>query len=54
MNTADLTLGYYNEKAESFAEGTRNVDFSVLKNKVLVISNSYKSKKHTCEAYLEE
>lgn len=32
MNTTDLTLDYYNEKADSFVDGTRNVDFSVLQN----------------------
>jgi len=32
VNTTDLTLEYYNEKADSFVNGTRNVDFSALQN----------------------
>ena len=32
MNTTNFTLEYYNEKAESFVAGTRNVDFSALQN----------------------
>ena len=32
MNTTDLTLEYYNEKADSFVDGTRDVDFSALQN----------------------
>ena len=32
MNTTDLTLEYYNRKAESFVDGTRDVDFSALQN----------------------
>ena len=32
MNTTDLTLEYYNKKADSFVDGTRDVDFSALQN----------------------
>lgn len=34
MNATDLTLRYYDEKADSFVEGTRNVDFSALQNEL--------------------
>ena len=32
MNTTDLTLEYYNKKADSLVDGTRDVDFSALQN----------------------
>lgn len=33
MNATDLTLKYYNGKAGSFVNGTRDVEFSALQNK---------------------
>ena len=32
MNKTNLTLEYYNRKADSFVDGTRDVDFSTLQN----------------------
>lgn len=32
MDKTDLTLEYYNKKADSFVDGTRDVDFSELQN----------------------
>ena len=32
MDATEFTLNYYNEKADSFVDGTRNVNFSALQN----------------------